>query len=87
MNLITSIQLCVFINTSLLSAIFCLIYNIADNNLSQIGYSKDLIILGVPIDTFNKYLLLHFIIFITEFCYALVYEYANPILYFTPFNI
>lgn len=86
MKTLTSIQMCVFINAFLLCIIFGLIYNIADSNLLRIGYSKDLVILGVPIDTYNKYLLLHFIIFITEFCYALVYEYANPILYFNIFN-
>ena len=86
MNTVKAIQLCVFINTLLLFVVFALVYNIADRNLLRIGYSKDLIILGVPIDTHEKYIILHLIVFTTEFVYALIYEYANPILYFNVFN-
>jgi hypothetical protein len=86
MNTIKTIQLCVFINAFLLFIIFATIYNIADKNLLRIGYSKDLVILGVPIDTYDKYIMLHIIIFTTEFTYAIIYEYANPILYFNIFN-
>ena len=86
MNTVKAIQLCVITNTSLLFIIFTIIYNVADKNLLRIGYSQDLVILGVAIDTYDKYILLHFLIFTTEFLYALVYEYANPILYFNIFN-
>lgn len=86
MKTLKVIQLCVFTNTLLLCFIFGLIYNIADKSLLRIGYSKDLVILGIPIDTHDKYVTLHIIIFVTEFCYALIYEYANPILYFNVFN-
>ncbi len=86
MNIVKTIQLCVLTNSVLLFIIFTIIYNIADEKLLRIGYSKDLIILGIQIDTYNKYIYLHLIIFLTEFIYALVYEYANPILYFNIFN-
>ncbi len=86
MNTVKAIQLCVFVNTMLLFVVFALVYNIADRNLLRIGYSKDLVILGVPIDTHEKYIILHLIVFTTEFVYALIYEYANPILYFNVFN-
>ena len=86
MNKIKKIQLCVSVNIGLLFIISSLVYNIADKNLLRIGYSSNLIILGVPIDTYDKYLALHFIIFFIEFSYALVFEYANPILYLNIFN-
>jgi hypothetical protein len=86
MNTVKAIQLCVCANATLLFIIFTIVYNIADKNLLRIGYSKDLVILGVPIDTYDKYIILHTLIFSTEFVYALVFEYANPILYFSIFN-
>jgi hypothetical protein len=86
MNTPKAIQLCVFANATLLFIIFSIVYNVADKNLLRIGYSKDLVILGVPIDTYDKYITLHTLIFSTEFVYALVFEYANPILYFNIFN-
>jgi hypothetical protein len=86
MNTVKTIQLCVLTNTILLFVIFAIVYNIADKNLLRIGYSDELVILGVPIDTYSKYITLHIIIFTTEFFYALIYEYANPIMYFNIFN-
>ena len=86
MKTLKLIQLCVCVNTVLLCFIFGMVYNIADEGLLRIGYSDDLVILGIPINRYNKYITLHFIIFFTEFCYALVYEFANPILYFNVFS-
>ena len=64
-----------------------IILNNADKKLLRIGYSNDLYVIGVQIDTFNKYMLLHFYIFMIEFCYSIIYEYANPIMYFNVFNV
>lgn len=81
-----TIQVCIFINTILLSCVACIIFKYADEDLLKIGYSKDLVVIGVTIDTLDKYLILQFLIFLIEFCYALIYEYANPIMYFSIFN-
>ena len=81
------IKICVFFNLLLVIAIIIIITLNADKKLLKIGYSNELYIIGVQINSFNKYLLLHFIIFTIEFCYTLIYEYANPIVYFNIFNI
>jgi hypothetical protein len=81
-----TIQVCIVINGVLLSCIAGIVFRFADERMLKVGYSKDLVILGVTIDTFDKYLFLQFMIFLVEFCYALIYEYANPIMYFSIFN-
>ncbi len=86
MQINKTIQLCIVINGILLSCIAGIIFRFADESMLKIGYSKDLIILGVTIDTMEKYIFLQFLIFLVEFCYALIYEYANPIMYFSIFN-
>jgi len=86
MNTVKTMQICIIINSSLLIFIMAIITKYADNNILQYGYSKDLVVFGITIDTIDKYAILHLMIFLVEFCYALVYEYANPILYFNIFN-
>lgn len=81
------IQICIGINFLLLLMISCFIGNFADNKLLRVGYSKDLIVMGIIIDTPHKYLLLHVCIFIVEFSHSIIYEYANPIMYFNVFNV
>lgn len=81
------IQLCIGVNFILLLIISSFILNFADNKLLKIGYSNDLVVMGIVIDTQNKYLLLHLCIFIIEFSHSIIYEYANPIMYFNVFNV
>lgn len=81
------IQACISINFVLLLLISSLIITYADKNLLNIGYSKDLVVMGIVIDTFHKYIMLHFCIFLIEFSHSIIYEYANPIMYFNVFNI
>lgn len=80
------IQICIFINFLLLVIVCGLVLGFGDSSLLRIGYSKDLIVIGVVIDTLDKYLVLHCCIFFIEFWHAIIYEYANPIMYFNVFN-
>lgn len=86
MSINTTIQKCIFLNTALLGVIAITIYKCADETMLRVGYSKDLMIIGISIDTLEKYIILQIYIFLIEFCYALVYEYSNPIMYFNIFN-
>lgn len=81
------IQVCIGLNLLLVILTIIIITTNAEKSLLKIGYSNDLYIIGVQINTFNKYILLHSIIFIIEFCYSIIYEYANPIMYFNVFNV
>lgn len=80
------IQLSVLINTFLLMIFSTIIFTYADENTLKIGYNDSLFVLGVKINTFQKYIILHSCIFFLEFLFSLVYEYANPIMYFNVFN-
>lgn len=77
------IQACIIINLGILLGVAAIICRYAE---IKYGYSSDLVIIGMTIDTPHKYFLLHLIIFIVEFTHSLIYEYANPILYFNIFN-
>lgn len=81
------IQICIGVNFFLLIMISGFIFNFADNKLLRIGYSKDLVVMGIVIDTPDKYFLLHLCIFTVEFSHSIIYEYANPIMYFNVFNV
>lgn len=80
------IQICIIVNFGLLMIIGCFVFNFADSNMLRIGFSKDLIVMGIVIDTLEKYLILHLCIFFVEFCHSIIYEYANPIMFFNVFN-
>jgi len=67
------IQICIGVNFLLLLMISCFIGNFADNKLLRVGYSKDLIVMGIVIDTRKLN--------------SIIYEYANPIMYFNVFNV
>jgi hypothetical protein len=77
------IQLCIVTNFVLLMGIIIIISKYSE---LQYGYSDNLVILGITINTQQKYIFLHCIIFLTEFIHSIIYEYANPILYFNVFN-
>lgn len=77
------IQFCIATNFILLLGVAIIICKYAD---IQYGYSDDLVIIGIKVNTLQRYLLLHIIIFTIEFLHSLIYEYANPILYFNIFN-
>ena len=80
------IQICIVTNFALLIGVISIICKFADNATLRYGYSEDLVVLGVTIDTLDKYIMLHVVIFVVEFSHAIVYEYANPICYFNVFN-
>jgi hypothetical protein len=80
------IQICIIVNFGLLMIIGCFVFNFADSNMLRIGFSKDLIVMGIVIDSLEKYLILHLCIFFIEFCHSIIYEYANPIMFFNVFN-
>lgn len=80
------IEVCIMTNLMLLICIVSLIYQFADNETLAIGYSDDLIVLGIAIDTLPKYIMLHITMFVIEFLHSIIYEYANPIMYFNIFN-
>ena len=82
----TKIQICICSNLCLLMFIFSLIYKFANINTLKTGYSDNLVIIGVTIDTLEKYIMLHIVIFLVEFGHSIIYEYANPIMYFNIFN-
>jgi len=78
-----NIQLCIVTNIVLLLGIVAIISKYSE---LQYGYSDNLVILGITINTPEKYVLLHCVVFLTEFIHSIIYEYANPILYFNVFN-
>lgn len=80
------IQICIVINFALLMIISSFVFNLADGEILKIGYSNDLIVMGIVIDTLNKYIILHLCIFFIEFSHSIIYEYANPIMFFNVFN-
>ena len=80
------IQICIISNFILLLGITTLISIFADKNVLRYGYSKDLVVIGVTIDSLEKYLILQSIIFMVEFFHSIIFEYANPIMYFNVFN-
>ncbi len=82
----TKIQICIVSNFTLIIFIASVIGIFADRNILKYGYSENLVIIGVTINTLQKYIMLHFIIFCVEFLHSIVYEYANPIMYFNIFN-
>jgi hypothetical protein len=80
------IQACIVTNFMLLGFVICIISKFADSETLRYGYSKELVVLGVTVDSLDKYICLHLVIFFVEFFHAIVYEYANPICYFQVFN-
>jgi len=80
------IQIAIVSNMLLLLSTIIVICTFADRDILRIGYSKDLVVLGVTIDTLDKYLVLQFIIFLVEFLHSIIYEFANPIMYFQVFD-
>ena len=82
----SKIQIAIFSNLVLLLSTIAVICTFADKQILRMGYSKDLIILGVTIDTLEKYLMLQVIIFLVEFFHSIIFEFANPIMYFQIFD-
>lgn len=80
------IRACIVTNFTLLVFVIGIISKFADSDTLRCGYSKELVVLGVTVDTLDKYICLHLVIFFVEFFHAIVYEYANPICYFQVFN-
>lgn len=80
------IQIAITSNLVLLLGTISVICTFADKDILRVGYSKELIVLGITIDTLDKYLLLHLIIFLVEFFHSIIFEYANPIMYFQVFD-
>lgn len=86
LSLNKKIQVCIVCNLILLIVSSIMIFTFSNKDILRIGYSKNLIVLGITIDTLYKYLLLQAIIFFTEFLSTVLYEYASPIMYFNVFN-
>ena len=82
-NMRREIQLCIVTNLVLLIGIVAIICRYSE---LQFGYSDNLVIIGIVINTPHKYIFLHFVIFLTGFIHSIIYEYANPVLYFNVFN-
>ena len=70
----------------LLISTILVICSFADKDILRVGYSKDLVVLGITIDTLDKYLVLQVIIFLVEFFHSIIFEFANPIMYFQVFD-
>jgi hypothetical protein len=58
MSVNTTIQKCIILNTVLLGVIVITVYKFADETMLRVGYSKDLMIIGISIDTLEKYIIL-----------------------------
>ena len=65
------IQICIAVNFALLIIISSFIFTFADRKMLRIGYSNDLIVLGIAIDNWQKYLSLHICIFLQNFAILL----------------
>lgn len=86
LTLNNKIQLSVLINTTLLTIFSTIIFTFADENTLKIGYNDSFFVLGVKINTFQKYTILHCCVFLLEFSFSLLHEFADPIMYFNIFN-
>lgn len=80
------IQICIAVNFMLLVMVGGFVFGFADSKMLRVGYSDDLVVMGIVINTLEKYIALHFCIFFIEFWHSIIYEYANPIMYFNVFN-
>ena len=72
------IQICIGINFALLVIIASFVFNFADSDMLRIGYSKDLVVMGIVIDTWQKYLFLHVCFHLKKVDDLEIYELCQP---------
>ena len=84
-RLLQRLFLCLAANVGLLLLILGLILHCADES-SYFRFGPGLRIVGVPIDTWPRYLCLHGLLLVTQGIDMLVSEFANPILSFNIYN-
>jgi len=80
------IQVCIAVNFLLLMIIGGFVFGFADSKMLRVGYSDELVVMGIVINTMQRYVILHCCIFFVEFWHSIIYEFANPIMYFNVFN-
>jgi len=85
------LQLCVTTNVLLLVCltIFVIFFGNTNNDKNtymKFGPNDNLNILGVKIDTWNKYYLLQVVLCIFQVADTIIQEFANPILGFNIYN-
>jgi hypothetical protein len=87
MKQLIKIRICLFLNVFLLSFIsFFITYFAGHSNYFSFGPNEDFIFISVPINSYNKYYLLLFLISLNDIIKVLVSEIGEPVLVFNIYN-
>lgn len=88
MNAKKKLLYCLIVNFLLLlfTGIIIIIFKSQSDDYFQYGPNENLNILSVNINTWNKYYLLQFYLFIVETANCIIIDIANPIMGFSIFN-
>lgn len=86
MNLKTQLFWCIFCSSLLTLLALGLTIFFADSNWFSFGPSKNLIVAGVIIDTYYKYVVLVLIVVLNSSIDMIIKEFADPILGFNVYN-
>jgi len=84
----TTLKGCIFINAISLFVLIVFCVHFSDSNVAFMKYGPQtsLVVLGVTIDTWTRYLLLQLFICCFQVTDVIINEFANPILGFNVYN-
>jgi hypothetical protein len=87
MKQLNKIRICLFLNIFLLGFIsFFITFFAGNSKYFRFGPNEDFIFISVPIDTYERYSLLLFLISLNDIIKVLVSEIGEPVLVFNVYN-
>lgn len=87
MKQLNKIRICLFLNVFLLGFIsFFITYFAGNSKYFRYGPNEDFIFISVPIDSYERYSLLLFLISLNDIIKVLVSEIGEPVLVFNVYN-
>jgi hypothetical protein len=87
MKQLNKIRICLFLNVFLLGFIsFFITYFAGNSKYFRYGPNEDFIFISVPIDSYERYALLLFLISLNDIIKVLVGEIGEPVLVFNVYN-
>ena len=87
MKQLNKIRICLFLNVFLLGFIsFFITYFAGNSKYFRFGPNEDFIFISVPIDSYERYSLLLFLISLNDIIKVLVGEIGEPVLVFNVYN-
>ena len=87
MKQLNKIRICLFLNVFLLGFIsFFITYFAGNSKYFRYGPNEDFIFISVPIDSYERYALLLFLISLNDIIIVLVGEIGEPVLVFNVYN-